>query len=163
MQYLILQSIYDQNQVKLKIRAKQLSQLPKVRQNQVILVQGAQRGISKHMEIFIQLEYKQHKDHIKVLGAINKLSYSGLKLDKAYSKVLISDIPSSSIVRNILKFNLMIIDIQYMRIAMKNWVQGDNSAGQYPSILVLAVVQDGSAKATLRLEDGIAMKAFNLS
>lgn len=46
---------------------------------------------------------------------------------------------------------------------MKSSIQGDSTSQQYPSILALAVVQDGSAKATLRLEDNIAMKAFNLN
>ena len=71
------------------------------------------------MEIYTMLDFKQHKDHIKILGSINKITYQGLKLDKAYTKVLISDIPSTTIVRNILKFTLMVIDIQYLKIWMR--------------------------------------------
>jgi hypothetical protein len=57
----------------------------------------------------------------------------------------------------------MIIDIQYLKISMKHSVQGDTASALVPSLLVLAVVQDGSAKATLKLEDNIAAKAFGLN
>ncbi len=115
-----LGSIYDMNSLKLKIRAKQESQLPIVREGSIMLVMGGEKRISKQMDIYINIELgKKQLASIQILGQIDQDNYRLVKREHAYSRVLISDIPSKAIARNVLKLLVMVVDIQYLRINLK--------------------------------------------
>ena len=115
-----LGSIYDLNSIKLKIRAKHESHLPKVHECAILLVQAAQKKISKNMEILLNMDLaKQSKAAVKVIGTIDRDVYRPAKKEFAYRRVLVSDIPSRAIIRNVLKLLVMVTDIQYIKICLK--------------------------------------------
>ena len=99
----LLECAYDQNTIKLKIRAKQEKLLPRLHKDQIILILRGSLRISKKVEIELHVDIKQAKStQVIVIGQIDRRDYQFEPKDHTYSQVMIFEIPTQAIVRNIL-------------------------------------------------------------
>lgn len=165
-----MESIDDKSKFPLFIRHHGQVDLKNfIHKGMVLLVHGAQRKISNNLDVYSQLQLT--KQNLKVLGRVVEEVND---FEANNSIMLLKQIPTTSIIRHMIKVCGFIVDINFIKIQYRcDKCKADITSEEICrngcfienpqlNLQVLCLVQDGTMKASLELKNDKVLKAFNL-